>query len=140
MSEETLNEAIQKTNFHSLFKQLMADAKHNKHREFNFKVEDPQCRWIIQVRKKYKNVFELAIDKLSLINQEYVWADHVLLINWSQDEDDDFKRKLCFNFFRNSDYPLSANLVHLSPDYRFDCDTFFKDLREELFLEWARHG
>ena len=50
MPEEILNEAIQKTNFHSLFKQLMTDAKKDKYREFNFIVEDPQDRWIIQVR------------------------------------------------------------------------------------------
>ena len=77
-------------------------------------------------------------------------SEYLLMATWlaylksklllPEDEDDDFKRKLCFNFFRSSDYPLSHNLVHLSPDYRFDCDTFFKDLREELFLEWTRQG
>ena len=114
----------------------MADAKHNKHREFNFKVVDPESRWIIQVRKKYKSVFELAFDKLDLTSQEYVWADHTLRLTFTQDEDDNYKRKLSFNFFRSNDYPNTYdNYVHFYPDCRFDCDTFFKDLRCALFLE-----
>ena len=127
MSEETLSEAIQKPNFNSLFKQLMADAKHNKYREFNFKVVDPESRWIIQVRKKYKNLFELAFDKLDLTSQEYVWADHTLWLTFTQDEDDDYKRKLSFNFFKSSDNQKGyETTVHFYPDCRFDCDTFLK--------------
>ncbi|MDA9082267.1 hypothetical protein N9K19_01225 [Gammaproteobacteria bacterium] len=136
MSEETLNEAIQKTNFHSLFKQLMADAEHHEHREFNFVVDDPESRWIIQVKKKYKNLFQLAVDKLDLTSKEYVWADHTLSIDWMQDEDDDYKWKLSFNFGRSNNYPNTYdNYVHFSPSHRFDCDIFFKDLRKTLFWE-----
>ena len=74
MPEETLNEAIQKTNFHSLFKQLMTDAKKDKYREFNFIVEDPQDRWIIQVRRKYQNLFEQGLDMLNLTTKAYTYT------------------------------------------------------------------
>tara|TARA_B000000477_G_scaffold51278_1_gene43126 strand:+ start:267 stop:680 length:414 start_codon:yes stop_codon:yes gene_type:complete len=136
MPEETLNEAIQKTNFHSLFKQLMTDAKKDKYREFNFIVEDPQDRWIIQVRRKYQNLFEQGLDMLNLTTKAYAYTDHTLSIDWRQDEDDDYKRKLCFNFFPSTD--SLDNVCIISPDYRFDCDTFFKDLRYALFLETRR--
>ena len=133
MSEETLKEAIQKTNFHSLFKQLMADAKHNKHREFNFKVEDPETTWIIQVRKKYQNVFALVLDKLSLINQSYVYTDHRLSLYPARDENDGGKWKLSFNFCPCSD--TGNTFCMMVPSQSFDCDTFFKDLRKTLFWE-----
>ena len=68
MSDKPIAEAIQETNFHDSFRKLMADAKNHKFKEFNFKVVDPECRWIIQV-KKSTNLFELAIDKLSLITK-----------------------------------------------------------------------
>ncbi len=133
MSEEQLNEAIQTTNFHSLFKQLMADAKKDKYREFNFIVEDPQDRWIIQVRRRYQNLFEQGLDMLNLTTKAYAYTDHTLSIDWRQDKDDDYKRKLCFNFFPSSD--SLDNVCIMYPDFRFDCDTFFKDLRYALFLE-----
>ena len=133
MSEETLNEAIQKTNFHSLFKQLMADAKHHKFLEFNFKVEDPENRWIIQVRKKYKNLFQLGLDKLSLINQSYVYTDHTLWITPKRDENDGGEWKLSYNFWPSSD--TGNNPCYMNPDCSFDVETFFKDLRYALWLD-----
>ena len=133
MSDKPIAEAIQETNFHDSFRKLMADAKNHKFKVFNFKVVDPECRWIIQVRKKYKNLFELAIDKLSLINQSYVYTDHTLWLHWYKDEHDGFKSKLTFSFYPNSE--TGHNICMMSPDYRFDCDTFFKDLRYALWLD-----